>query len=251
MQYDICDKWVHIACNNLSTYTYKKLQKNKSPWYCICCLQKELPYCSIDSNILNSFMHGNRIVSPNPKLISSVIKQSEYFDEEILEKVSNKYYNQTEFKNALNKLSTKKQNLYMHLNISSLSYHHLELYNLIADMKIKPKIIGISESRLQKSKQHITNISLPNYVYEHTPTESSKGGTLLYLDKHFKYKLRKDLNIYHKGMIESTFVEIINKNEKNMVAGSIYKHPKQIIPDFLDKHLLPRLENYLMKTSKL
>ena len=44
----------------------------------------------------------------------------------------------------------------MHLNISSLSYHHLELYNLIADMKIKPKKIGISESRLQKSKQHIT-----------------------------------------------------------------------------------------------
>ena len=57
----------------------------------------------------------------------------------------------------------------MHLNISSLSYHHLELYNLIADMKIKPKIIGISESRLQKSKQYITKISLPNYVYEHTP----------------------------------------------------------------------------------
>ena len=33
-------------------------------------------------------------------------------------------------------------------------------------------------------------------------------------------------------MIESTFVEIINKNEKNMVAGCIYKHPKQTIPDF-------------------
>ena len=130
----------------------------------------------------------------------------------------------------------------MHLNISSLSYHHLELYNLIADMKIKPKIIGISESRLQKSKQHITNISLPDYVYEHTPTESSKGGTLLYLDKNLKHKLRKDLNIYHKGTIESTFVEIINKNEKNMVAGCIYKHPKQTIPDFLDNLLLPLLE---------
>ena len=126
--------------------------------------------------------------------------------------------------------------------MSSLSYHHLEIYNLTADMKIKLKIIGISESRLQKSKQHITNISLPDYVYEHTPTESSKGGRLLYLDKHFKYKLRKDLNIYHKGMIESTFVEIINKNEKNMVAGCIYKHPKQTIPDFLDNHLLPFLE---------
>ena len=109
-------------------------------------------------------------------------------------------------------------------------------------MKIKPKIVGISETRLQKSKQHIANISLPNYVHEHTPTESSKEGTLLYLDKNLTYKLRKGLNIYYKGMIESTFVEIINKNEKNMVVGCIYKHPKQTIPDFLDNHLLPLLE---------
>ena len=44
----------------------------------------------------------------NPKFISSVIKQSGYFDEEILEKVNNKYYTQTEFNNALTELSTKK-----------------------------------------------------------------------------------------------------------------------------------------------
>ena len=104
-------------------------------------------------------------------------------------------------------------------------------------MKIKPKIFGISDSRLQKSKQHITNISLHNYVYEHTPKNQVKGGTLLYLDKNLKYILRKDLNIYHKGMTESSFVEIINKNEKNMVAGCIYKQPKQTIADFLDNHL--------------
>ena len=139
----------------------------------------------------------------------------------------------------------------MHLNISSLSYHHLELYHLISDMKIKPKIIRISESRLQKSKQHITNISLPNYVYEHPPTESSKGGTLLYLDKNLKYKLRKNLNIYHKGKIESTFVKIINENEKNMVAGCIYKHPKQTIPDFLDNHSLPLLEKLSYENKKI
>ena len=120
-------------------------------------------------------------------------------------------------------------------NVSSLYYHHL-------DMKIKPKIIENSESRLQKSKQHTTNISLPNYVYERSPTVSSKGGKLLYLDKNLKHKLRKVLNIYNKEMIEVTFVEIINKNEKNMVAGCIYKHTKQTIPDFLYNHLLPLLE---------
>ena len=48
--------------------------------------------------------------------------------------------------------------------------------------------------------------------------------------------------MYHKGMTESTFVEIINKNEKNMVADCIYKQPKQTIPDFLHNHLLPLLE---------
>ena len=118
-------------------------------------------------------------------------------------------------------------------------------------MKIKPNIIGISESRLQKCKQNITNISLPNYVYEHTPTESSKGGTFLYLDKNLKYKLRKDLNIYHKGIIESTFVEIINKNKTNMVAGCISKHPKQTIPDFLDNHLFLLLEKLSHKNKQI
>ena len=43
-------------------------------------------------------------------------------------------------------------------------------------------------------------------------------------------------------MIESTFVEIINKNEKNVVVGCICKHPKKTIPNFLDNHLLPLLE---------
>ena len=34
----------------------------------------------------------------------------------------------------------------MHLNVSSLSYHPLELYNLSSSLKIKPNINGISET---------------------------------------------------------------------------------------------------------
>ena len=74
----------------------------------------------------------------------------------------------------------------MHLNIS-LSYQCQELYNLLSSIKTKPKTIGISESRLQINKQPI-NISVPNYVYEHTPTESGNGATLIYIDKNLKYK---------------------------------------------------------------
>ena len=195
VQCDLCDSWV--ASNNLNVCTYQKLQKDKSLWYCICCFRKELPYGSTNDTQLKKLLHGEVVVSPNPKIISSIIKQSEYLDEELLSKANSKLYTPDEFNNALKNLNIASQFFSMHLNISSL-YHYLELYNLISSLKIKPNITGISETRLQKGKEPITNISLPNYVYEHIPTESGKGGTLLYTDKRIKYKLRKDLNIFEK-----------------------------------------------------
>ena len=67
--------------------------------------------------------------------------------------------------------------------------------------------------------------------------------------KHTPEYLSQDLEPEYlsQGMIESTFVAIINKNEKNMVAGWIYNHPKQTIPDFLDNYLLPLLEKLSQK----
>ena len=62
----------------------------------------------------------------------------------------------------------------MHLNISSLSYHHFELDNLLFNLKTKPNIIGISETRSQRGMQQITNISLPNYFYDHTQMNQEK-----------------------------------------------------------------------------
>ena len=128
--------------------------------------------------------------------------------------------------------------------VSSLSFHHLELYNLLSNLKIKPNIIGISETRLQREKQPITNISLPNYVYEHTPTESGKGGTLLYIDKNIKYKLRNDLNIYEKrwlSLLLNNYLEILNKKE-NMIIGCVYKHLKHGVSDFTNNYITPSLD---------
>ena len=106
----------------------------------------------------------------------------EYFDEEILKKANNRFYTTDEFNTATKSFNLASQLFCMHLNISSLSYHHLELYNLLSNLKIKPNITGISETRFQRRKQPITNISLSNYVYERTSTESGKGRTLLYID---------------------------------------------------------------------
>ena len=214
VQCDVCASWVHIAFNNLNLYTYRKLQKDKSPWCCMCCFRKELPYGSINDTKFRNLLHGETIVSPNPKMISSIVKESEYFGEEVLKKANNKLYTPDEFNNIMKSLNLASQLFCMHLSISSLSYHHLELFNLFFNLKIKPNITGISETRLQMGKQPITNISFPNYVYEHTPTESGKGGTLLYIDKNIKYKLRNDLNIYEKRWLSLLLSKFWIKNRK-------------------------------------
>ena len=80
-----------------------------------------------------------------------------------------------------------------------------------------------------------------------------KGGTLLHISSSIKYKVCKDLNIYEAKELESTFIEIINKNRKNCIIGCIYKHPKMSIQDFdnilmltLEKNLKESKDTYLM-----
>ena len=87
-----------------------------------------------------------------------MIKQSECFDEEILKKANNRFYAPDQFKTALKSFNLASQLFCMHLNISFISYHHLELYNLLSNLKIKPNIIGISETKLQRGKTLINNI---------------------------------------------------------------------------------------------
>ena len=45
-------------------------------------------------------------------------------------------------------------------------------------------------------------------------TESGKGGTLLHIDQNMKHKVRGDLNIHSKSLIESTLIEIMNTKQK-------------------------------------
>ena len=56
-------------------------------------------------------------------------------------------------------------------------------------------IIAVSETIISKKTSLTCNINLKNYSFELTPTESSAGGTLLYISNRLSYKPRFDLNI--------------------------------------------------------
>ena len=209
---DKCDMWVHKVCNNLSEYYYKKLQKDNSPWFCVDCLKKEMPFFNLSDNQLKIFMSGKTIISPNlveenqndqlvPQEFGAAIKNNLYTPQEI---------NDTE-------ISKESHNLFIYMNIASITYHIDKLHSFINDLKCKLNIIGISECGLIKNKPPLTNIDLPNFCSEFTPAESRRGGSIIYIQK----KLTKDLNIYKPKAIGSTFIEVINNKRLKTIIGCI------------------------------
>ena len=115
--------------------------------------------------------------------------------------VSSEYYELNDF----NKVIVTKQDLaVLHLNISSLSPHINELKLLLSSFNLNFDIICITESRITKSNLPTSNIHIPYYNIEQTPTESSVGGTLIYISQKLSYKNRPDLQIYHPKHLEST-----------------------------------------------
>ena len=71
-----------------------------------------------------------------------------------------------------------------------------------------------------------------------------KKGTLIYIDQNVKYKIREELNLCKSKEIESTFLEIIENNRKNVIVGCIYKHPVTI-QEFTNDFICLLLEKLL------
>ena len=98
--------------------------------------------------------------------------------------------------NDISKLRINENDLsVIHLNILSLPLHINELKLFLSFFKYKFDIISISESRITKSNTLTTNIDIPGYNIEHTPTESKAGGCLLYIsNKNILYTVQNNLN---------------------------------------------------------
>ena len=72
----------------------------------------------------------------------------------------------------------------------------------------------------------------------------------LYIRKAINYKLRPDLMIHKKRELESVFIEIIQKDFKNMVVGCIYRHPCMQHSEFNYEYLKPVSENLISENIK-
>ncbi|XP_065678993.1 uncharacterized protein LOC136093712 [Hydra vulgaris] len=142
----------------------------------------------------------------------------------------------------LNKSINPGTEIYLHLNISSLPFHINDLSSFVGTINTPPMVIGITESNLYANDSNITDINIQGYNIEHCPTESKKGGALLYLNSNLNYIVRSDLQIYASKFLESIFVEVIYPLKSNTIFRCIYWHPSLNITELLSIHFNPLLE---------
>ena len=254
---DLCDKWVHCRCSNVSLSEYNDMiddanndESTNKKWICIKCINSNISFSSIDDKHLYTTMNGinsdndlaniSFSLSPSDKKITESISKIILETSDPTSQNSNfcKYYETKDFINSNFQKTTNFSTL--HLNIASLQFHHEELKILLEMLDFEFDCIMISETKIQKDTPPIKNIDIAGYHIFHTPTEANKGGTLIYISNKLVSKPRKDLEFYQAKDVESTFAEIIVPNGKNIIVGCVYKHHTIEINDF-EKLFLPKL----------
>ena len=149
--------------------------------------------------------------------------------------VDSRYHDIKDF----NKLNINKNSSLapLHLNIASLSKHFEDLQNFVSLLKHSFDIIGISEHKITKGSKN-SAFNLLGYTFCFNETETSHGGTDFFVSNNLTYKPQPDLLINEHRKLESTVIELIFPNKKN-ICGTIYKHLGMKISDFNNYYLTP------------
>ena len=239
----ICKSLFHIKCNKIDARSYESL-KGQEFWICLLCNKDIYPFFPTDHNEkpTKNYQSASNSIKSFFKGINEFndLGQNNKDDDDNVPLINCTYEDIESFK--LKK--TDKELSFFHLNIASLSKHKEELETSLSLLKHKFDIIALTETRIKNNATLNYDINLNGYNVCSTPTESDKGGTLIYITNSLKYRERKDLDeiMYKEYDLEATFLEIINTDSKNIICGCIYRHPKMDLDDFNINHLNKLLE---------
>ena len=137
------------------------------------------------------------------------------------------------------------------MNISSVTYNFDQLHTLLSEININFDFIGVTESQLKKGRTRTTNIDIKGYTFEHTLTDVSCGGSLLYIKDTLKYICRKGLQIYKPAELESNFIELLSSSGENIIVGCIYRYPSMHSSEFYSIYLSDLLEKLSHENKKI
>ena len=249
----LCKSKIHIKCNNIEAIVFSKMDKDKEVSMCNKCNKENFPFFPDEKPRESESYNFNKefLASENLKMffkglndfnnqeINNAVNSDEDFD--LIPIIDCKYVDL----NAFNTFKEDNKNFsIIHLNIASLEKHKDELENVLSMLSFKIDIIGISETKIKKGIDPNFNVEVKGYKQYSTPTESDKGGVIIYIANHYNCKPREDLDVivYKSYVLESVFAEIIISNKKNILLGCIYRHPSMDVKDFNENYLFPLMD---------
>ena len=79
-------------------------------------------------------------------------------------------------------------------------------------------------------------VDIPDYTLISSHRSQSKGGgTAILIRNGIPYKRCKNLEVFKEGKLESTFIEVLSKNGKKFIVGSMYQPPNTDAESFNKK----------------
>ena len=120
----------------------------------------------------------------------------------------------------------------LHVNIGSIKCNIDELKELLSHFKTSPDIIAVSETKLKANEQCQAIIEGYNFIHEDTNTNA--GGVGIFIKDNISYSLCNNLKMNIPNC-EDIWIKINHKNLNNCIAGTICRHPHQIMKKFHEK----------------
>ena len=106
-------------------------------------------------------------------------------DDSISNNINCKYYQIDELKKEI--VRNGKFSL-LHLTIASLGAHKDEFEDMLSILDLDVDKLRLTETRIIKEQNPTYDTSITGYKEYFTPTESTKGGTSLYINKNIEVK---------------------------------------------------------------
>ena len=123
--YDICKKWLHLNCSNLTDSQFDALSSSSMSYFCHMCISDSLPV-NLDCDHSITDITYNSL----PLLTDPSDSECKFYDLHVF--------------NSLLTSKTITPACTVHVNVRSLKKNFDKLVNFISDMKISPEIIAVS-----------------------------------------------------------------------------------------------------------
>ena len=237
-----CANSYHSSCSGITIDKFNELNS----WLCRTCLCAGLPFYNIDdekfklTTLAKDILDGEHLRShPTFSIQSLLDKFPGTFSVEdfSFDTGTSKYFTPSQFISAK---FEKNSFSALHINIVSLSAHIDDLKTLLGCLEHPFDIIGISETKIKHNAEFLSNINIPGYTFEYTPTKSHFGGTGIYIKNGINYSKNEKLSKSKKNVAESIFIEIEGNKSKKLLIGCVYRHHATTISDFVE-HFLSNL----------